>query len=127
MDMVRNKKETALIHTLIAFVFLMDETLLPVFHLVGIPFKISYVFLLLSLGFYIFSVRVNDDLHFKFEAGSEAKKIVCLLFGLIFLSFLGEMTMMLFSNVTNGQTIFLASLPASNLKCRSSFTLTEKI
>lgn len=98
-----NKSKSILAHTVIAFVFLMDEALFPVFHLMGIPFKVSYVFLLLALVCYIFSAKISNNLHFRFAHGSEAKKVVRLFFALILLSCLGEMTMLFFSKVSNGQ------------------------
>lgn len=95
------KKENIWIHTLIALVFLLDEALLPVFHPAGIPMKVSYVILLFALGFHIFSIKVSDNLRFRIDAGSEARGVTFLLFLLILLSILGEMTMRLFSGVSN--------------------------
>lgn len=102
MQQLGEKKEYYWLHTLIALVFLLDETLFPVFHPAGIPMKVSYVILLFALGFHLFSIRVGSSLRFKMPATSESKKIVYLLFFLILLSVLGEATMRLFSGVKNG-------------------------
>ncbi len=110
MPLLSKKKETTLIHTLVAFVFLMDEALLPVFHFAGIPFKVSYVFLLCSIVFFIFSIRLSNNLRFRFEANSEAKKVVALLGILIVLSCAGEITMTAFSGVRDAQPFWDAVL-----------------
>lgn len=102
MQLVTNKKRNILLHSVIAFIFIMDETILPVFHPMGIPMKISYFILLFALICYIFSIRVNKEWTFCFKRGGEAKKIVNLFFALIVLSIFGELTMGIFSDVIDG-------------------------
>lgn len=103
MQNIHNKSRNVLLHTVIAFIFLMDEALFPVFHPMGIPFKVSYVFLLLALICHMLSIRLNNDLRFRFADRSEARTVVYLFFSLILLSCLGEITMMLFSNIKSRQ------------------------
>lgn len=104
------KSENIFIHTAIAFIFIMDEALLPVFHPMGIPIKISYIFLFMSLVFYVFSIKITNQWRFRFGNGSRAKKVVYMLLSLIFLSCLGEMTMLFFSDVKDGRPFIDALL-----------------
>lgn len=103
MQTIGNSGKSMIYYTIVAFLFLMDEALFPVFHPMGIPFKLSYVFLLFALVFHILSVKINDNWRFRFETGSEAKKVVYLFAGLLALSCLGEVTMLLFSDVSDGK------------------------
>lgn len=110
MTLVQKKNNPILIYTLVALVFLIDETIFPVFHFAGVPFKVSYVILLFSLVFYLFSIRVNSDLRFAIRKSSPAKKMVYLLGALIALSCLGEFTMRIFSDAADTQPFMDAIL-----------------
>ena len=101
MQLATNKKANVFLHSLIAFIFIMDETILPVFHPMGIPMKASYLILLFTLVCYLFSLRINRQWSFYISRGSDAKKAVNLFFALIVLSILGELTMGLFAETVN--------------------------
>ncbi len=103
MVLQKKNNNTIWLHTLITFIFLIDETVFPVFHFSGIPFKVSYVLLLFSLLFYLFNIRVNDDLRFTVRKSTPARTVIYLLASLIALSCLGELTMQMFSDVADFQ------------------------
>lgn len=105
MYKIKNRplKENMFMHTCVALAFIMDEALLPVFHPMGIPLKISYVILLVAVVFHFLSIKINKNWIFRFEDGSEARKVIYWFFALILLSCMGEATMLIHSNIQKGE------------------------
>lgn len=88
----------------VAAVFVLDETILPVFHFGGLSIKISYVILLIWLLFNLFRMQAGvgaDSINAQFTQWSASKSIFTRFWLLILLSCVGELTMRIFSSATD--------------------------
>lgn len=99
-------RNTRLIMSFFAVIFLADEALLPVFHFGGIPFKMSYLLAAAWIGCNLFHIRVFKNLSFNIEYKSDTAKILWGFWALIAISFLSELTMLVFSKQANTQPFF---------------------
>ncbi len=94
--------DQSIVLSMIAILFVLDETLLPVFHFFGLSIKVSYIILLFWLVFRVLGLKASVNgktINAHFRVNSDGEKVISRFCGLIVLSCVGELIMGFFSGV----------------------------